>query len=114
MNDLERRFLHHPPTKPAVVHSHELTRRSYLSLAKILQQLPESRERSLAMTALEESSFWAHAAIARGQVAYPAIEKALAEEAAAPPAAPAPAAAAASDAAAEPAAAEPVTSPVTG
>jgi hypothetical protein len=92
MNDLERRFLHHPPTRPAVVHSHDLTRRSYLSLAKILQQQPESRERSIALTKLEESSFWAHAAIARNQVAYPAIEQALAAEAAAaaaPPESPA-------------------------
>jgi hypothetical protein len=76
MNDLERRFLHHPPTSPAVVQSHELTRRSYLSLARIAQQLPESRERELGLMRLEESSFWMHAAIARGQVSYPALAKA--------------------------------------
>lgn len=79
MNDLERRFLHHSPASPAVAHSHNLVRRSSLALAKILEQLPESRERSVALTKIEEASFWAHAAIARGQVAFPAVVKALEE-----------------------------------
>ena len=81
MNDLERRFLHHAPTSQAVVHSHELTRQSFLSMARIVEQLPDSRERACAMTRLEEASFWMHAAIARGQVAYPSIIKSLADSA---------------------------------
>lgn len=85
MNDLEKRFLHHPPTTPAVIRSHELARRTFLATARVIEQLPESRERSSAMTKLEEASFWVHAAIARGQTSFPAVRAAIAAAAAAKP-----------------------------
>jgi len=45
---------------------HEYTRQEYKSLAEAMaRELPESREKSLAITALEESLMWANAAIAR-------------------------------------------------
>jgi hypothetical protein len=49
--DLENRFRYHPPV---------------YSLAKVLNDvLPEGREKSLAMTNLEQVMFWANASIAR-------------------------------------------------
>ncbi len=36
--------------------------------------IPEGREKSLAMTAFEESTFWAHAAIARDPALHEAME----------------------------------------
>lgn len=68
MNDLERRFLHHPPTSPGVAQTHEVLRMTFLRVAQVVQALPESRERSTALTKLEEGLFWANAAVARQQV----------------------------------------------
>lgn len=63
--DIEQRFTYHAPSGEAQdLHKHlrsEAKAMAYL-LALIL---PAGREKSLAMTALEEASFWAHAAIAR-------------------------------------------------
>lgn len=70
--DNERRFLHHPPTGTAVVTHHDSYRRHFVWMAnELCSTLPKSRELSLALTALEECSFWAHAAVARGQVSFP-------------------------------------------
>lgn len=45
---------------------HENTRSEYTRLGETMARvLPESREKSLAITALEESLMWANAAIAR-------------------------------------------------
>jgi hypothetical protein len=63
--DVATRFDFHPAT-PVTGPQHEHTRNEYRRVAETMQRtLPESREKSLAFTALEESLFWANAAIAR-------------------------------------------------
>lgn len=63
--DVERRFTYHAPSGEAK-DLHASLRRSNKVFAQYLADtLPAGREKSLAMTAFEESSFWAHAAIAR-------------------------------------------------
>lgn len=64
MAEIERRFTYHRPEGDKV-EGHGDIRLWYKEFAKDLGVLPEGREKSLAYTALEESSFWAHAAIAR-------------------------------------------------
>lgn len=63
--EIAKRFDSHAPT-PAQQNDHGATREAYKVFAETLTSwLPEGREKSLVFTALEESSFWAHAAIAR-------------------------------------------------
>jgi hypothetical protein len=64
--DLENRFGYHPPENDDRKVAHELVRERCLDLATaVLSLAPSSRERSLAVTSLEEAMFWANAAIAR-------------------------------------------------
>lgn len=64
--DLVNRFTYHPPRDDSVVAAHQFIRSSCLALAQELDlQLPDGREKSLAITKLEETMFWANAAIAR-------------------------------------------------
>lgn len=62
--EIIRRLGYHPVTevtKPIF----EANRASYIELAnQIDESLPESREKSLALTALQESLMWANAAVA--------------------------------------------------
>lgn len=63
--DLVNRFTYHAPTvgQPAV---YEQLRGEALSLARSINDLiPDCREKSLAITNLEESIFWANAGLAR-------------------------------------------------
>ena len=63
--DILRRITYHRPEGTKVT-IHEDIRLAYKDFALALAQaLPDGREKSLAFTALEESSFWAHAAVAR-------------------------------------------------
>ena len=65
--DLENRFTYHSPREgqPA---KYEYIRKRALILAHDLNELcPESREKSLALTKLEEMVMWANAAIARNE-----------------------------------------------
>jgi hypothetical protein len=63
--EIDKRFDHHPPSG-ITASLHEHTRAEYKRLAETLTRtLPESRETSLAFTALEESLMWANASIAR-------------------------------------------------
>lgn len=65
IEDLTNRFSYHPPSKDRVL-LHESIRENGQVLALILnEQLPESREKSLAITHLEEVVMWANAALAR-------------------------------------------------
>lgn len=64
--EIERRFTHHVPADKQVRNRHDLTRNFFKQFARgLVEVLPEGREKSLAFTALEEASFWAHAAVAR-------------------------------------------------
>lgn len=66
--DLINRFEHHTPSSPGVITAHEDTRAACLHLARVVNEIvPESREKSLALTKIEEAMFWANAGIARLQ-----------------------------------------------
>lgn len=63
--EIERRFTYHPPKGDQPTRYDEI-RRQARDLAHNLASLtPESREQSLAITALEECVMWANAAVAR-------------------------------------------------
>jgi hypothetical protein len=64
--DLAHRFAYHPPVTPETVKAHE---RARALLGEVAQELggllPDGRERSLAITHLEDALMWANASIAR-------------------------------------------------
>lgn len=62
---IENNFKYHAPNGDKVVR-HELVREKCKELAYEVEKLcPHSRERSLAITKIEEAMMWANAAIAR-------------------------------------------------
>jgi len=64
---LEKDFTYHPP-KADQVPRYEAVRDLAKAFAGVLMMnCPPSRERSLAMTALEEAVMWANASIARNE-----------------------------------------------
>jgi len=67
LEDLDKRFTFHAPS-PAQVGKYNDLRSVARFLARTINDLcPECREKSLAVTALEESVMWANAAIARNE-----------------------------------------------
>ncbi len=68
MNDrIENAFTYHQP-KGDQPQRYEAIRGKAKELAYMIEELcPNSREKSLAMTKLEEASMWANASIARGE-----------------------------------------------
>lgn len=66
--DLDHRFEFHPADTGEKRAAHHSVREACRSLAHALNELcPEGREKSLAITNLEQTMMWANAAIARGQ-----------------------------------------------
>lgn len=66
-NELNKRFTYHAP-KNNQPDKYEQIRNNAKWLAELLNTLcPDSREKSLAFTALEEAVFWANASIARNE-----------------------------------------------
>lgn len=64
--DIEHRFAFHPATTEEKRDEHTSVRQNCRQLADFLnEKLPEGREKSLAITRLEEVMFWGNAAIAR-------------------------------------------------
>lgn len=60
---IKNMFGYHKPSDYTRL-QHENYRGVFIALARDIDALPDSREKSLALTALQESSMWAHAAIA--------------------------------------------------
>lgn len=64
--DIENRFAFHPATNDEKRDAHTSVRQNCRRLADFLNEnLPEGREKSLAITKLEESMYWGNAALAR-------------------------------------------------
>lgn len=64
-NELDISFTYHPP-KPEQLEKYDRIRQFAREFASyIAQEVPNSREQSLAFTALEEAVMWANAGIAR-------------------------------------------------
>lgn len=65
---MDDRFKHHPPKSEDTIARHQAARVGADDFFNLIQQLaPEGREKSLAMTKVEEALFWLNAAIARNQ-----------------------------------------------
>lgn len=66
-DDLKNRFTHHPP-KGDQAHRYGTIRAAAFDFATLIDELaPDSREKSLAVTHLEDTVMWANAAIARNE-----------------------------------------------
>lgn len=65
---IEHNLTNHPPTSDQVVGKFESIRAAAIGLGHMVAELcPDSREKSLALTKLEETVMWAVASIARNQ-----------------------------------------------
>lgn len=65
--EIENKHTYHPPT-PEQVEKYPKIREKTKELEILIRQLvPPSRERSIAITHLETSTFWANAGIARNE-----------------------------------------------
>jgi len=62
---IKHNFTYHPPKVEQVEKYNDIRNRMKLLALFINETCPSSRERSLAITALENAVFWANAAIAR-------------------------------------------------
>lgn len=75
IEDLENRFNHHPPQNKETSLKYEIIRHACLELAKMINNLaPESREKSTAITKLEEVMFWGNAAVVRNETVPNALD----------------------------------------
>ena len=63
--EISVRFTYHPPKGDQAERYVKLRDKAREFAVEIAALTPESREQSLSLTALEESVFWANAAIAR-------------------------------------------------
>lgn len=69
MEDLKHRFTYHAPGTTQM-QKYQNIRANALAFAELIDAMcPDSREKSLAITNLEETVMWANAAIARNEQA---------------------------------------------
>ena len=67
IQDLVNRFTYHAP-KDNQPQKYENIRKNALAFAELINEIcPDSREKSLAITALEECVFWSNASVARNE-----------------------------------------------
>lgn len=65
-DELWKRFSHHPPKDEHTVKRHEKVRSAIRECVGAMEcVVPDSREKSVMLTKLEEAMFWANAGIAR-------------------------------------------------
>lgn len=67
MIDIEKNFTYHAPKGDQISRYTEIRQNAKLTAELIDHLCPDSREKSLAMTKLEEAVMWANAAIARNE-----------------------------------------------
>ena len=68
LSDLQNRFTHHPPRDHEQADKYaEIRRAGYAMAFEVNNLAPDSREKSLAITRIEEAVMWANAAIARNE-----------------------------------------------
>lgn len=66
--DIAHRITNHPPANAEVVRRLEAVANAAIAFGRVVVAMtPESREQSLALTNLEQTTMWARAAIARNQ-----------------------------------------------
>ena len=65
MDDLTKRFTYHTPKNDQPKRYVEIRDEAKLFARTVCDLCPDSRERSLAITKIEEAVFWANASIAR-------------------------------------------------
>jgi hypothetical protein len=64
-DEIRERFTYHPPSDGGA-QRHRVLSESFIELAQLVDDVsPDGREKSLAMTSLEQAKFWASAAVAR-------------------------------------------------
>lgn len=66
---MDDRFKHHPPKSEDVIDRHQAARQAADSFFKVIEAVSwgNSREKSIAITKVEEAMFWLNAEIARNQ-----------------------------------------------
>ena len=64
---LHKDFTYHPPMENQIPRYQQIRTLGYEVTLFFLENCPPSRERSLAITNLEQAIFWANAAIARNE-----------------------------------------------
>lgn len=68
MNEkIEKNFTYHAPKNNQVARYEHVRNRAKVFAYFLLENVPDSEERSIALTRLEEVVFWSNAAIARNE-----------------------------------------------
>lgn len=63
--ELDNRFVHHPPDEDRATLHQGIRDAGREAALRVLQLVPEGRERAIAITKIEEFVMWANAGIAR-------------------------------------------------
>lgn len=65
--EFQKRFTYHPPKTDQSIRYEMIRDRAYQLAILLNEKCPDSREKSLAITMLEECVMWANASIARNE-----------------------------------------------